>query len=196
MELFKVEQQDTQQIHGLIYIPEYISKSQEQELIKNIDEQQWLNDLKRRVQHYGYKYDYKARTITSDLKIGEIPNWLAEYTNKFNSNGYFSKIPDQVIINEYQPGQGISPHIDCIPCFDNTVASLSLLSPCIMEFINPSTNQKIPVLLERRSAVILKDDARYKWQHSIPARKTDKLDGFPQARGRRLSLTFRNMITI
>lgn len=28
--------------------------------------------------------------------------------------GLFADTPDQVIINEYQPGQGISAHIDCV----------------------------------------------------------------------------------
>lgn len=43
-------------------------------------------------------------------------------------------LPDQVIVNEYQPGQGIANHIDCISCFSGTVISLSLGSSCIMDF--------------------------------------------------------------
>ena len=35
-------------------------------------------------------------------------------------------------VNEYLPGQGIAQHVDCVPCFGGTVASLSLLSPCTM----------------------------------------------------------------
>jgi len=106
-------------ISGLTYIPNYITLEQEQFLISQIDSQYWLNDLKRRVQHYGYKYDYKARKITPELKIDDIPHWL-QILSDF----------DQVIVNEYLCGQGITPHIDCIPCFGDAIFSLSLLESC------------------------------------------------------------------
>lgn len=41
-------------IPGLMYIPSYINPEVEKELINIIDEQTWITDLKRRVQHYGY----------------------------------------------------------------------------------------------------------------------------------------------
>jgi alkylated DNA repair dioxygenase AlkB len=101
-------------------------------------------------------------------------------------------MPDQVIINEYLPGQGISPHTDCIPCFGKTIASLSLGSPCVMDFCKGI--EKHSLMLERRSLLVLLDGARYEWQHGILARKTDKHDGQIINRTRRLSLTFRNVI--
>lgn len=182
------------QIKGLQYIPDYISKAQEEELIKIIDNQVWLNELKRRVQHYGYKYDYKAKKITEDLKLGNLPEWLEFYSKELHSKKLFSKIPDQVIINEYQAGQGITPHIDCVPCFGDTIASLSLGSACVMEFIHSKTSEKQSLLLEPRSMVILSDEARYDWKHSIPQRKTDKYHGKTFNRSRRISLTFRNVL--
>lgn len=54
------------------------------------------------------------------------PDWLLNYYHRLYDDGYFPKIPDQVIINEYQPGQSIAPHIDSVPCFGETIASLSL----------------------------------------------------------------------
>jgi alkylated DNA repair dioxygenase AlkB len=102
--------------------------------------------------------------------------------------------PDQVIINEYQPGQGITPHIDCIPCFGETIVSISLNSPCVMEFTHSNANERIVKLLEPRSLIVLEGDARYKWQHAIPKRKTDNWSGQKFTRGRRISLTFRTMI--
>ena len=47
-------------INGLNYIENYINDHQHDWLLERIDQEDWLNDLKRRVQHYGYKYDYKA----------------------------------------------------------------------------------------------------------------------------------------
>lgn len=181
-------------VAGFSYVPDYISPTVEKALIEQIDSQPWITELKRRVQHYGYKYDYKARGITQDLRIGAIPNWLAGLCDDLLAQGYFKQVPDQVIVNEYQPGQGISPHVDCVPCFGETIASLSLGSPCVMDFIHSQSGEKSSMLLEPRSLLILSGDARYAWQHGIAARKSDRFDGQVIERGRRLSLTFRTVI--
>jgi alkylated DNA repair dioxygenase AlkB len=179
---------------GLSYVPDFISATQEAALLQMIDAQPWLSDLKRRVQHYGYKYDYKARGITQDSRIGAIPDWLAGLCEDLHSQGYFKQAPDQVIINEYMPGQGITPHIDCVPCFGESVASLSLGSQCVMEFTHAKTGEKQQQLLEPRSLVVLSGESRYDWQHSIPGRKSDIWGGEKLVRSRRISLTFRTVI--
>lgn len=181
-------------IEGLTYIPEFITAEQENKLINVIDQQPWLTDLKRRVQHYGWKYDYTARRVDYSMRLGDLPDWLVGYCDKLVNEGHFPKIPDQVIINEYQPGQGIASHIDCVPCFEETIASISLGSPCVMDFTHSKTNQKIPVLLEPRSLFVLSGDARYAWKHGITSRKNDKINGQSFSRGMRLSMTFRNVI--
>ena len=181
-------------IAGLYYIPHYIEESTEASLLEIIDSQPWMNDLKRRVQHYGWRYDYKARNVTSDLRIDQLPDWLQSYAVRLQQGGLFAETPDQVIINEYQPGQGISAHIDCVPCFADTIASLSLGSPCVMDFTHSKTGEKSSLLLEPRSLLVLGGDARYVWQHAIAGRKTDKWNGQSIQRTRRISLTFRKVI--
>ncbi len=181
-------------ISGLTYIPDFISAHEQDLLLSQIDQQLWLTDLKRRVQHYGYKYDYKARTVGNDAYLGPLPDWLSEISTKLHNDGIFPSIPDQVIVNEYLPGQGISAHIDCVPCFADTIASLSLGSPCVMEFSNPKTGGKKSIVLEDRSLILLFGPARYEWQHAIPARKSDIINGIKTERARRVSLTFRNII--
>ena len=51
-------------------------KAQHDWLLSRIDNQQWLGDLKRRVQHYGFKYDYRERKVNLELRIGALPEWL------------------------------------------------------------------------------------------------------------------------
>jgi alkylated DNA repair dioxygenase AlkB len=97
-----------------------------------------------------------------------------------------------VIVNEYEPGQGIAAHVDCVPCFGETITSLSLASPCVMDFMGKE-GEKAPQFLEPRSLVVLSGPARYQWRHSIAPRKTDKYQGDIIPRRRRLSLTFRNV---
>jgi len=186
--LFDIEENEVPDIEGLGYIPDFISHEEEKTLITQIDEQLWLNDLKRRVQHYGYKYDYKARTVTNDAYLGALPEWLLPITQKLLFK------PDQAIVNEYEPGQGISAHIDCVPCFDGTIASLSLGAPAMMVFTHPKTGQKEEIYLQPRSLLLLSGSARYEWQHAIPSRKSDMVNGFRVERARRVSVTFRNVI--
>lgn len=69
-------------IRGLTYIPSYISLEYEQKLLNLIDAQNWNLDLKRRTQHYGYKYDYTARSIDPSYYLGEMPHWIDELCNK------------------------------------------------------------------------------------------------------------------
>ena len=182
-------------IHGLWYIPDYITEDQHDWSLGRIEEQQWLDDLKRRVQHYGFKYDYKARKVNHDMRIGELPEWLNRLSHKLHKDGYMPEVADQVIVNEYERGQGISSHIDCEPCFKDTIVSLSLGSGCVMNFINKfDKSKKIPIWLAPRSLVVLSGEARYEWLHGIPARKSDVWDGQTHPRKRRVSLTFRKVI--
>ena len=181
-------------IRGLQYIEDYINEIQHDWLLDKIDEQRWLDDLKRRVQLYGFKYDYRARKVNLDMHIGELPKWLKVLSDKLQKEGYTPEVPDQVIVNEYRPGQGISSHIDCAPCFEDTIVSLSLGSGCVMDFTHKSEKKKIPVWLAPRSLVVLSGEARNTWLHGISARKSDVWDGQKHERKRRVSLTFRKVI--
>lgn len=181
-------------IPGLSYINNFIDTQEQDSLIKQIDNQEWLQDLSRRTQHYGYKYDYTKKSVDQSLFLGPLPDWLKLYTNKLTEQKIFDKTPDQVIINEYLPGQGISRHVDCVPCFDNTIASLSLNSVCLMQFEQLKTAKKEEMLLDPLSLLVLKNDARYGWMHSIPARKEDVVNSEIITRQRRISLTFRAVI--
>ena len=183
--LFDLDEPAPPQIDGLDYLPDFITLDEQSVLIAHVDQQSWLSDLKRRVQHYGYKYDYKARTITQDSYLGALPDWLQSITKKLPF------APDQAIVNEYQPGQGISAHIDCEPCFCDTIASLSLGNAATMQFTKD--NHKKEIYLAPRSLITLSAEARYKWTHAIPARKSDIIDGMKVPRERRISITFRKV---
>ena len=168
---------------GLSYFPAYITKSEEKEFLDFINRQEWSSDLKRRTQHYGYKYPYDTKDKL--VQTTPIPKELLPFVDRLNKQ--FGKTFDQLIVNEYLPGQGISGHIDHPKLFKDTVISLSLGSPCIMNF--EMGDDKVEKVLDERSLVVLQDESRYKWKHSIPSRKSDK--GVP--RKTRVSFTFREI---
>lgn len=183
------------EIIGLELYPNFIKEKEEKALIKSIDNSPWINDLKRRVQHYGYKYDYRARKIDNSLYLGELPNWCKVIYQKMIDEKIINFIPDQAIINEYEVGQGISSHIDCEPCFGDTIISLSLGSSCIMNFEKElNSKNKIGVFVQPRTLLVMKNESRYNWYHGIPQRKTDKFNKEIIKRERRISITFRKVI--
>lgn len=182
-------------VEGLELNSDFISEQEEKELLKQIDSNAWLKDLSRRVQHYGYKYDYRARKIDNSFFLGKLPEWLQSIALRIYDENLIDFIPDQAIINEYEPGQGIASHIDCEPCFGDVIISLSLGSACVMNFERqPNSKEKIELLLEPRALLIMKGPSRYNWYHGISPRKNDRFNDEVIKRGRRVSVTFRKVI--
>ena len=178
---------------GLTYLENYISEDEADRLVQEIDAATWRTDLKRRVQHYGYRYDYKSQQALREDYLGPLPEVFQQLAERLTAEGHFQAVPDQVIINEYKPGQGISAHIHCRPCFGATIASLSLLSACVMRFASQTYSQQMDLHLQPASLLVLKDDARHLWAHGIKPRKSDVIAGHKHHRSRRISLTFRTM---
>lgn len=181
-------------IPELQYVPDFISPLEEAELLQQIYMQPWNGALKRRTQHYGYYYNYRRRHIDADAGLGPLPSWAQGLAQRLHREGLMPDIPDQMLVNEYAPGVGIAPHVDCEPCFGDTICSLSLSSDAVMDFSNLHTGDHVPLLLERRSLLLLHGIARYQWTHGIAARKTDSIGSFSFRRGLRVSLTFRKVI--
>ncbi|MCU0497853.1 MAG: alpha-ketoglutarate-dependent dioxygenase AlkB [Anaerolineae bacterium] len=177
-------------IPGLRYLADYLSIEQHDQLVTILDQQIWSTELKRRVQQYGYRYDYRARQSLAEMSLGPFPAWLQLFADQVGRD-LMGQTPDQVIINEYQPGQGIAPHIDCQPCYGDTILSVSLLSGCVMTFSRGE--QAHPVWLAPRSVVIMQGEARQLWKHGIARVKNDTIDGQSIPRGRRISITLRKM---
>ncbi len=179
-------------IPGLTYRPEFVTVEEEQRLLAGVDARPWLNDLKRQVQHYGYKYDYKARAVNVSMYLGPLPEFVHEVAQRLVDQGLVEEMPDQMIVNEYKPGQGIAAHIDCQPCFKDTIVTVSLGWAYEMEFtpVDPDKRRPDPLLLERRSVLVMQGEARYEWMHQIRPRLCDG----SVRRERRVSLTFRKVI--
>lgn len=176
-------------VPGLSIRRGFLSVAEEPELLDLIDRQSWRTDMSRRVQHYGWRYDYKSRRVTRDSYLGPLPPWLTGLAARL-AVAFRCPVADQVIVNEYLPGQGIAPHTDCAPCFGPTIGMLGLGSSVQMDFSGPA-GETVPLLFGRRSAVMLQGSARYEWEHGIAKRKRDR--SYDITRDRRVSLTFRTV---
>ena len=181
------------EVSGLTYVPDFLGEREETDLVGAIDQAEWISDLQRRVQHYGWRYDYRARQVDASMRLGPLPEWAARLARKLASKRLLTELPDQVIVNEYVGDQGISRHVDAETSFADGIATISLLESWEMVFRERGRQggRKVEQRLDRRSAAIMTGDARYRWTHEIPKRKNEP-GRIP--RGRRLSLTFRKVL--
>ena len=189
--------QPEHEIPGLVYKPDFITEEEETKLLACIDGAEWSTVLQRRVQHYGWRYDYKQRQIDESMRLGELPEWARELGRRLVDEGLTRDLPDQVIVNEYRGKQGISRHIDQPRSFAEHVATISLLETWGMVFRRCGSKEKVEKSLERRSVAVLTGDARYKWTHEIPNRENEPRMAQGKRRRvkrtRRISLTFRTV---
>ncbi|XP_062073004.1 alkylated DNA repair protein ALKBH8 homolog isoform X3 [Humulus lupulus] len=208
-------------ISGLYLLHDFVSLEEERELIAAVDEMPWNNLSKRRVQHYGYEFCYETRNINAKKKLGELPSFICPVLKKLSM---FAKLDipahivlDQLTVNEYPLGVGLSPHIDTHSAFEGLILSLSLAGPCIMEFrryVDGDWHSKASlgsdvednktdsnfvrrvIHLPPRSMLLLSGEARYAWHHYIPHHKIDMVNDEVIRRGaRRVSFTFRKVRT-
>lgn len=181
-------------VPGLFLCESFIDAATESALLIFLNLEPWSNVLKRRVIHYGFKYDYKMRkALEPTLPIPDTCRKVAErltaHSELYKIGCRFPQTFDQLIVNEYVPGQGIGAHIDS-PVFGNCIASVSLGAGIVMRF-ERAGHAPCDLWLPRRSVVVLTGDARHFWTHAIAPIKSDKNHGL---RSRRVSLTFRSLV--
>ena len=65
--------------HDIMYFDGFLSSEDEAFVADRLDAGEWSTELKRRVQHFGYRYDYKVRAVTPDAYLGPLPPWSAPH---------------------------------------------------------------------------------------------------------------------
>jgi alkylated DNA repair dioxygenase AlkB len=175
------------QLDGICYVPGYLDQETHNRLMSAVDEHPWQMSADRRVQVYGYSYNHQAR---SAYRVGVLPAWADELARRLSRDGYISRVPNQLVANDYRPGVGIFAHIDQ-EVFGEVVISVSLGSSCVMRFTDGESRNFHELFLEANSLLVLSGDGRSRWKHEIPGRTSDTWGGREYPRSRRVSLTFR-----
>ena len=177
--------------HGAVIVPDLVTPAEEERILLRIDEAAWLTELRRRVQHYGFRYDYRGGG--SRVPAPAFPRWAAVMAERLRPH-FGGALPVQCIVNEYRPGQGIGMHADHRD-FGPAVASLSLGADWPMRFRPRSTRPYASgvtpgdevAVLPRRSVLVLAGAARHRWMHGI-----DRADSARET-ATRVSATFRTL---
>lgn len=178
---------------GLRIYEDFIDEKCEQALLSELDEGKWGNvagAASRRVQQFGRAHPYKGRHYPKEAP--EMPKGVAALGEKLVTDRAVAAAPDQVIVNDYVPGQGIGAHIDSVLFYGPEIATVTLGSGAVMQF--RFGDSVFDVYLPPRSLAVLSGRARYIYSHEIAARKTDVVNGAVVARKRRVSVTYRKML--
>ena len=187
---------------GIIYIPNFITMDEEQNIVRNLDNSKWSEQLQRRVQHFGIVFDYHNKTV-GDVAKDPFPSWTCDLVDRIEhyvEETHACRIKlDQLTCNEYKPGIGISSHCDTHTPFGDFIPVVSLLEPIAFDMSpDPTLNgypARVSLWIEPRSLFIMSGEARYGWKHAIAKRLSDTdPQGHRIARTRRISLTFREVV--
>lgn len=187
------------QSDGVRLVLEACSADEESEVLALVDATGWDSSLSRRVQHYVHRFAYSSKTcvpvaeppppvFTRIAERVRPPCWGAD-------GGRDGEL--QCTVNEYLPGQGISPHIDAHGAFGDGLVAVTLGAGCAIRLQRNRWHEAgAPIhtlWLPPRSALFLSGAARYVYTHGIVSRKGDLVDDQWCLRGRRVSLTFRRL---
>lgn len=179
---------------GLTLTPEYISPATEADLVSYFAAEaksHWTALSSRRVILYGLHF---VQSDTSHRRYTRVtPEPIQRLAERLVADGYQDQLANHILVNEYKVGQGIMPHEDG-PAFVPNAAIISLLSATVLDFYRKdSADRSTPttsIRLPPRSLCIIGDEAYTSHLHGIAERLADA----GEARGYRLSLTFRHAI--
>uniref|UniRef100_A0A8C6CUY3 Fe2OG dioxygenase domain-containing protein n=1 Tax=Moschus moschiferus TaxID=68415 RepID=A0A8C6CUY3_MOSMO len=174
---------------GLKLIEEIISPEDEKMLLESVN---WTEDtdnqksLKHRgVKHFGYEFHHESNNVDKDKELpGVLPDICESMLEKWLKEGFIKHKPDQLTINQYEPGHGIPAHIDTHSAFEDEIISLSLGSEIVMDFKHPD-GMTVPVMLPHQSLLVM--------GHKSGIITSDVEDLTLNKRGIQTSFTFRKV---
>lgn len=180
----------------------------------------------RMIQHYGYHYkqhEFVKKSLDEKNEIQKIcpitsiiqKEWSeiiekieAEYTKydlwvwdekyeqekkiRPGKNHYIN----QIIVNRYEPGQGLGKHTDCTQTYGSIISILSLESGINWDFCDASSSSSSEtnsIFLEPCSLLILSDTIRTSYIYGIKPRKSDRIQNTIKKREPHLSILFRHV---
>jgi alkylated DNA repair dioxygenase AlkB len=160
---------------GLIYRGEFLDRDEEQALLEHIralplrEAQYRQYTARRRTVNYGFSYDFQHLEAQPAPPIPEFLAPLRARAAQFA--GVAAQDFVQALIAEYSPGTPLGWHRD-VPDFE-LIVGISLAGSARIRFRpypwKPERRKEVFALeLEPRSAYILRDEARWGWQHSVP----------------------------
>jgi alkylated DNA repair protein alkB family protein 8 len=149
-------------IEGLSVIENFISEEEEEALLNtygNDDNPAWKESLNRRVQHYGFPFNY--RTLMVDytkptLPLSSLAKVMADKVEHHDlertGKSVIEESINQLTINEYWSNQGIASHIDTEVCFGSKLFVINICGDIVMTMTRKSSSSSSPPIEEMGSS--------------------------------------------
>jgi alkylated DNA repair dioxygenase AlkB len=155
-------------IPGLHYIPNFLTQNEHDKALDIIKSNPFVNVVQRRQQFYGNTSETlpieQFQWILDKLYAAKILDYVPDGVFELDR----SNEPTQLLVTEYVKNQGIGYHIEDSKYFGDVIVTLSFLNPIYISFKKEKTSeQEEKLLLEPKSMLVLKGDARYSWFHGI-----------------------------
>ena len=179
---------------GLRIIEDVIDMTMEATLMAYLEKQEWERETRRGKLHYGWKYVDASHTLERAEELPtELMNLIDNLMDAKDSEDIplLAVQPNQVSVNDYEPGVGIGWHKD-IDDLGDTITSISLMGSTTMEF-RKGNGPVVSVRVPRYSALQITGELREHWQHQVPYRMSDVVDGAKIPRDRRVAVILRNV---
>ena len=162
---------------GLSYAPDFLSAQEETQLLAVISGlpfqqaqyKEW--HARRRIVSFGGRYDFTRQQLS---EAPPIPEFLLPLRARIA--GFADVAPERIqhaMVAEYQPATPLGWHRD-VPDFE-VIMGVSLLGHARLRFRPwpPKLNARTTFAIELapRSAYLLRDEARWHWQHAVSPTK-------------------------
>ncbi|OIW01764.1 hypothetical protein TanjilG_03902 [Lupinus angustifolius] len=184
--------EEIREVKGLWVSRNFLSPHKQSTLFSNVHSENW----------------FTQPSNNQAMRFGDLPSWATELSHSVrdsvlaaSDDDQLLPLPldlllrqplfDQMIVNQYQPGEGICAHVDLLR-FEDGIAIVSLESSCVMHFTSVDNELvSVPVLLNPGSLVVMSGEARYRWKHEINRRP-----GFQTWEGHELDQMRRTSVTL
>eukprot|EP01080_Neovahlkampfia_damariscottae_P010896 gene10896-3600_t len=174
-EVVDIEKYKIGKIPNIYYFEDFITKEEEEILLSKIydSKNEWINLENRRLQNSGGTPHHEG------MIEEEFPKHFQDVGKLLKQSGFTKEVGkmNQVLLNEYKNGKGISYHKDGTLYFE-FAAILSLKSKAIIHFKKDKKQEKsdASVILNERSLMIFTKDAYTEYFHGINSSKEDLID--------------------
>lgn len=171
---------------GLIVHFNYLDSTAAAELSEEIQRFPFQPYYYKHCQEFGMNFSLYVTRSTQE----SIPPVMAELAQRLLEDRLMLNLSNYVLVNRYQPGEGIHQHADDM-YYEDGIATISLDSAVAMQFRDGRNGVCRAMFLPAGALVRMLGPSRYLFEHSMPLRGFDVVDGMRVPRRMRTAVTFR-----
>ncbi|XP_072104598.1 alpha-ketoglutarate-dependent dioxygenase alkB homolog 7, mitochondrial isoform X2 [Mobula birostris] len=171
--------------------PDFLSPAEEAALLRELE-------LEPRLKRQRYQRDHWDQAIHGYREI-EKSQWTEQNTavlQRLRDVAFLPGVPQLSMVHvlDLEKTGFINPHVDSVKFCGDTIAGMCLLSSSVMRLVSEDSSEDwVDLLLQRRSAYVLRGAARYQFSHQILRDEESFFGSRKVPRDRRISIICRNL---